>query len=356
MDYTQSANHTISAVTGNRMHQNTTAPTTRVTKQDMNGPAWELMEIIKAHPAFAGAIAFDEANPASYSQAKEAILALIDQHFNQSGQTLIGNVLSSVSNSYLPIQNGTANNLQLAGDATTAMGAVTLQQLDGSINTLVNGAPGVLDQFNEVAAALGANPNFAADVLAALGGKVAKAGSTGAQIGIESSGKSESDLPLSYPQGVSLSVNMTPVGTTIGGSYASFSGPYGMCITYQNGLDPQLTQQHMFSGQTNYGFFSMLIRHAISGSNTWTPWFKIGGSSASTGIITNPTIAYSDINSAATGYLVDCSLSIANGQITMHRTYSAGGAGVSPVNPVTPVAPCGGVGTGGCGGGGTGGM
>jgi hypothetical protein len=47
MDYTQSANHTISAVTGNRMHQNTTAPTTRVTKQDMNGPAWELMEIIK---------------------------------------------------------------------------------------------------------------------------------------------------------------------------------------------------------------------------------------------------------------------------------------------------------------------
>ena len=34
MDYTQSANHVVSAVTGFRMHQNLTVPTTRVTKGD----------------------------------------------------------------------------------------------------------------------------------------------------------------------------------------------------------------------------------------------------------------------------------------------------------------------------------
>jgi hypothetical protein len=309
---------------------------------DANSLTWELMEIIKAHPAFAGEIAFDEANPASYSQAKEAILALIDQHFNQSGQTLIGNVLSAVSNSYLPIQNGTANNLQLAGDATTAMGAVTLQQLDGSINTLVNGAPGVLDQFNEVAAALGANPNFATDVLAALAGKISK---TGAQGPLGDGRWYDFDaLPNEY--------GFFAMTTDVAGGHPNLlNKPSWMT----NSVD---CLNFAYKNYQNIGFGAQLaidcggvvstptmgIRK-LQGASGWSPWVNIGSASGGTGIITNPTIAYSDINSAATGDLLNCSLSIANGQITMHRTYAAGGGGVTPVNPVSPVTP---VTVGGC--------
>ncbi len=74
MDYTKSANYGTSLVTGFRMHQNVAVPTTRVTKQDLNGVIWELMTVIKQSPQ--ALLEFDENNAASYSQLYAGIVAI----------------------------------------------------------------------------------------------------------------------------------------------------------------------------------------------------------------------------------------------------------------------------------------
>lgn len=74
MDYTRSANYGTSLVTGFRMHQNVAVPTTRVTKQDLNGLIWEIMTVIKRSPQ--ALLEFNENNPASYSQMVNGIIAI----------------------------------------------------------------------------------------------------------------------------------------------------------------------------------------------------------------------------------------------------------------------------------------
>lgn len=81
MDYTLSNAYTTDAGTGNRLHQQSAAVTTAVTDQDINGPAWELMSVIKG--AGLSPVAFDKANPASYTQLQQAIQAMISGSANQ---------------------------------------------------------------------------------------------------------------------------------------------------------------------------------------------------------------------------------------------------------------------------------
>jgi hypothetical protein len=78
MDYTTSANHD-TALNGQRKHTSATAPTTRVTAQDLNSIIWELMEVIKAGiaaGAYPTALPFNADVPATYNQLKQAIVAL----------------------------------------------------------------------------------------------------------------------------------------------------------------------------------------------------------------------------------------------------------------------------------------
>lgn len=80
----------------------------------------------------------------------------------KAGDTMTGNLI---------IPNGT-----IAGHAVNK-GQVDVS-IANAIAALVNGAPGALDALNELAAAMGNDPNFATTVTNALAGKVAKAGDT----------------------------------------------------------------------------------------------------------------------------------------------------------------------------------
>lgn len=62
--------------------------------------------------------------------------------------------------------------LVLAGNATTALQATPLQQVQTLIANLVASAPGTLDTLNEIAAALGNDPNFATTITGLIAGKV----------------------------------------------------------------------------------------------------------------------------------------------------------------------------------------
>ena len=67
--------------------------------------------------------------------------------------------------------NGVVDNSERLGGVMAAsfalQSAVTLQ-ITNAINGLVNGAPAALDAINELAAALGNDPNFAATVMSQL--------------------------------------------------------------------------------------------------------------------------------------------------------------------------------------------
>lgn len=136
MDYTRSANYGTSLVTGFRMHQNVAVPTTRVTKQDLNGVIWEIMTVIKQSPQ--ALLDFDENNPASYSQLRNGIIAICNSigPVGPAGGALQGTypnpglvpaaVLAAVAAATNAAQGKVALNLgDAAGDDTNAVDALT---------------------------------------------------------------------------------------------------------------------------------------------------------------------------------------------------------------------------------------
>jgi hypothetical protein len=62
-----------------------------------------------------------------------------------------------------------------AANGTNSTQLATTQFVQAAIALLISGAPGALDTLNELAAALGSDPNFATTVTNALAGKLAKA-------------------------------------------------------------------------------------------------------------------------------------------------------------------------------------
>ena len=80
-----------------------------------------------------------------------------------------------------------ANAAKTAAEATAALDATAKADAalvaanahtDAEVTALVNGAPALLNTLNELAEAIGENPNYAVDLAASVGEKVAKAGDT----------------------------------------------------------------------------------------------------------------------------------------------------------------------------------
>lgn len=61
----------------------------------------------------------------------------------------------------------------IAGQTLASLGGLSEAQVDARVQLLVDSAPAALDTLNELAAALGDDPNFAATITAGLNNKVA---------------------------------------------------------------------------------------------------------------------------------------------------------------------------------------
>ena len=104
------------------------------------------------------------------------------------------------------------DNLDLSEDVSNAVNA--------AINALLDGAPGALDTLNELAAALGDDPNFAATITAALAETVQKTRTIATGVGLKGGGNLSSDRTLAADiatqaqaeAGVSETHLMTPAG------------------------------------------------------------------------------------------------------------------------------------------------
>ena len=70
------------------------------------------------------------------------------------------------------------NKITGLGTPTTSTDAATKGYVDTSVSALIDSAPGALDTLNELAAALGDDPNFATTVTTSIATKVSKAGDT----------------------------------------------------------------------------------------------------------------------------------------------------------------------------------
>ena len=77
MDYTHSLDHIVDPNTGQRMHQDDQAVTTVWSARDSNALNWELMEVVKAGGIVP--VAFNPADPQSYSTVLRALLAMLVQ-------------------------------------------------------------------------------------------------------------------------------------------------------------------------------------------------------------------------------------------------------------------------------------
>jgi len=102
-----------------------------------------------------------------------------------NGQALItdGSGVSSWSTidlaSKLPLAGGTlTGDLTLSGNPTAANHAANKAYVDTEVAGIVDSAPGTLDTLNELAAALGDDPNFATTVTNSIGTKLPLAGGT----------------------------------------------------------------------------------------------------------------------------------------------------------------------------------
>ena len=113
---------------------------------------------------------------------------LVDTHLNVSGATS-GQYLGWNGTDYawstvdlstkLDLAGGTMTGaLVLNADPTAALGASTKQYVDTQVAGIVDSAPATLDTLNELAAALGDDPNFATTVTNSIGTKLPLSGGT----------------------------------------------------------------------------------------------------------------------------------------------------------------------------------
>lgn len=118
----------------------------------------------------------------SYGSAS-AVQGNLDTHTNAtSAHGVTGNIVGTtdaqtISNKTLG-SDLAAGGYKVSGlaDPTANQDSATKAYVDGAISDLVDSAPALLDTLNELAAAIADNPNYATDIAASLGEKVAKAG------------------------------------------------------------------------------------------------------------------------------------------------------------------------------------
>ncbi|MDN6290229.1 MAG: hypothetical protein L0J63_08050 [Tetragenococcus koreensis] len=72
------------------------------------------------------------------------------------------------------LNDGTTLETKIASIISTLSNKVTIQEVDAEIEKIVGAAPEALDTLNELATALGDDPNFAASITAEIGSKVDK--------------------------------------------------------------------------------------------------------------------------------------------------------------------------------------
>ena len=134
---------------------------------EWNGTAWA--------PAADSTLALASATPSSLGTAAVGTSAAAAREDHVHAMPSLGSLtdvtLTSPSSGEVLTWNGTA--WTAAADSSNFTGYATESYVDSAVSNLVDSSPAALDTLNELAAALGDDANFAANVTASLAGKAA---------------------------------------------------------------------------------------------------------------------------------------------------------------------------------------
>jgi len=114
---------------------------------------------------------YDASNPSNYVNAAQAgSSAPVQDVAGKTGNVVLNkndvglNNVDNTSDVNKPVSTATQNALNLKYDASNPNGYQTSAQVQAIVDTVIDAAPGTLDTLNELAAALGDDPNFATTI------------------------------------------------------------------------------------------------------------------------------------------------------------------------------------------------
>jgi len=167
----------------------------------------------------------------------------------------------------------------------------TLIDVQGQINAVIDAAPGALDTLNELAAALGDDPNFAATVTTALAGKLSNAagavGNSNLATDSVTASKIQNGQVGSVKVDTSIAITPGPIGgidaNTIsapGIYHIGSNGPTSDSFTaiVSSGVSPTIPMQAIAIQRAGAGVGDIYARIYSSGS--WGSWTLINDASA----------------------------------------------------------------------------
>lgn len=153
-------------------------------------------------------------------------------------------------------------------------------KVDQAIANLINGSPGALDTLNELAQAMGDDPNFAATVTNELAKKETPAGAQ-AKVDTHASKKdnphsvnsSQVNLLTPYSKKAADTARSYPVGVSTV-SVRSEDGwfSYGTVTTFRSFTNDGGVLQIYTPYAANYGGSDILFRHGLYSDAGWTEW------------------------------------------------------------------------------------
>lgn len=177
---------------------------------EWNGTAWApgtdtTLNLASATPSNLGTAAVGNGTAAAREDHVHAMPALGD---------LTDVTLASPSAGEVLTWNGTA--WSAAADSTNLTGYATESYVDSAVANLVDSSPAALDTLNELAAALGDDANFAANVTASLAGKAAANHTHTSGDVTDFATAAAANAPLQTLNGLSGDINITGPGIGIG--------------------------------------------------------------------------------------------------------------------------------------------
>jgi len=165
---------------------------------------------------------------------------------------VVGNVTSSGSSAFqnvtingtLDMNAGTSSTITGLAEPVGTTDAATKNYVDTSINNLIAGAPGLLNTLDEIALALGDDPNFAGTMTTQLAAKLDKSGGTMSGNIVMGGNKITN---LGTPTAGTDAVNKTYIDTLYGSTAAAAASATAAAtseanaLTYSNNASTQAT-------------------------------------------------------------------------------------------------------------------
>lgn len=248
-----------------------------------------------------------------YSQPAGTYNTIIgtDTDINTSGATIIDNIYVTDG-----VITSMGTRVLTAGDLSAYTSAQTDSAISTAISNLVDSAPGTLDTLNELAAALGDDPNFATTVTNSIATKV----TTGSSEYIKGATVSNDTITFTRGDNTTFSVTTSDANTVYAGWNLLTDGTSRGAITSAENVN--------FIGGTNvsiaYSATNNAMTFSATDTNTWRPVEDVLTSTSTTNSLSANQGRV--LKAAVDGKLASTANAVSASKLATARTITVSGA------------------------------